>query len=85
MNRSTSTLLINPEVFWPRTSKAVFGFSFSLGSRFLRKRLAFADLAVLESTTISLGHDRTEDYSVPSVWVLRGQIFHTEYNPAGLG
>ena len=43
-------LLISPEVFWPRTSRAVLGFSLSLGSRFLRKRRALDVFAVLEST-----------------------------------
>lgn len=50
MNRSMRMLLISPEVFWPRTSRAVFGFSLSFASRFLRKRRARDVFAVFEST-----------------------------------
>ena len=59
MKRSMRMLLIRPEVFWPRTSRAVFGFSLSFASRFLRKRRARDVFAVFESTiwarTASLG------------------------------
>ena len=50
MKRSMRILLIRPEVFWPRTSRAVFGFSLSFASRFLRKRRARDVFAVFEST-----------------------------------
>ena len=57
MNRSMRMLLISPEVFWPRTSRQVLGFSLSLGSRFLRKRRARAVFAVFESTIVRQGRE----------------------------
>ena len=84
MKRSMRILLIRPEVFWPRTSRAVFGFSLSFASRFLRKRRARDVFAVFESTMwarTGASSAAVRSYLLnkpPSLWGWVGQGTDTE-------